>query len=305
MVGPEYISMAAAEAARPRRVMKKAYASYPWRLVTFFILGALSMGILIPYNDPTLAATLEGTKRGSGTGAASPYVISMNHFNIRVLPDIVNALIMTSVFSAGNNLVFSAARTLHGMALEGRAPTLFARCNRNGLPYYAVAASLAFCLLGFLQVSNNSSTVLNWLVGIIVASYLLNYVGTCITYLHFYAALRRQGISRDTLPYKGYLQPYAGWFALVGTIVMTLIIGFEIFIDGQWDVQTFFLDYTMVGFFVVAYGFWKVVKRTRYVWPGTADLGLGGLKKEIDEYEAGVVVPVRKGVRGFWNGLYE
>ncbi|KAI3065378.1 hypothetical protein CBS147353_8435 [Aspergillus niger] len=305
MVGPEYISMAAAEAARPRRVMKKAYASYPWRLVTFFILGALSMGILIPYNDPTLAATLEGTKQGSGTGAASPYVISMNHFNIRVLPDIVNALIMTSVFSAGNNLVFSAARTLHGMALEGRAPTLFARCNRNGLPYYAVAASLAFCLLGFLQVSNNSSTVLNWLVGIIVASYLLNYVGTCITYLHFYAALRRQGISRDTLPYKGYLQPFAGWFALVGTIVMTLIIGFEIFIDGQWDVQTFFLDYTMVGFFVVAYGFWKVVKRTRYVWPGTADLGLGGLKKEIDEYEAGVVVPVRRGVRGFWNGLFE
>ncbi|GLA19331.1 hypothetical protein AnigIFM62618_007000 [Aspergillus niger] len=305
MVGPEYISMAAAEAARPRGVMKKAYASYPWRLVTFFILGALSMGILIPYNDPTLAATLEGTEQESGTGAASPYVISMNHFNIRVLPDIVNALIMTSVFSAGNNLVFSAARTLHGMALEGRAPTLFARCNRNGLPYYAVAASLAFCLLGFLQVSNNSSTVLNWLVGIIVASYLLNYVGTCITYLHFYAALRRQGISRDTLPYKGYLQPYAGWFALVGTIVMTLIIGFEIFIDGQWDVQTFFLDYTMVGFFVVAYGFWKVVKRTRYVWPGTADLGLGGLKKEIDEYEAGLVVPVRKGVRGFWNGLFE
>lgn len=62
--------MAAAEAARPRRVMRKAYASFPWRLVTFFILGVLSMGILIPYNDPTLAATLGGSGHESGTGAA-------------------------------------------------------------------------------------------------------------------------------------------------------------------------------------------------------------------------------------------
>lgn len=62
--------MAAAEAARPRRVMRKAYAAYPWRLVTFFILGVLSMGILIPYNDPTLAATLGSSGHESGTGAA-------------------------------------------------------------------------------------------------------------------------------------------------------------------------------------------------------------------------------------------
>ncbi|KAK1145551.1 hypothetical protein N8T08_004109 [Aspergillus melleus] len=258
MVGPEYISMAAAEAERPRTVMKKAYSAFVWRLMFFFIGGALCMGIVLPYDDPVLAATLDGTREGSGTGAASPYVISMNHFNIHGLPSLVNALIMTSVFSAGNNLVFSGARTLHGMALEGQAPAFLAICSRAGLPYYAVACTMAFSALGFLQVSNSSATVLNWLVSIITACYLLNYFGTCITYLHFHAACRRQGIDRASLPYKGRFQPFAAWYAVFGTGVMTLILGFDLFFDGQWDTTSFFLNYTMIGFFVVAFGFWKV-----------------------------------------------
>ena len=67
MVGPEYISMAAAEAERPRSVMRKAYSAFVWRLMFFFLGGALCMGIVLPYDDPTLKARLES---GSGTGAA-------------------------------------------------------------------------------------------------------------------------------------------------------------------------------------------------------------------------------------------
>ncbi|KAL2014874.1 hypothetical protein VTN00DRAFT_2399 [Thermoascus crustaceus] len=301
MVGPEYISMAAGETERPRKIMRKAYSSFVWRLMFFFCLGALCIGIVIPYNDETLAATIAGSRKGSGTGAASPYVIAMNHFNIRILPDIVNALIMTSVFSAGNILVFSAARTLHGMSLEGKAPTFFSKCSKSGLPYYSVLAAMAFCLLGFLQVSHSSATVLNWLVSVITASYLLNYLGTCVTYLHFYASLRKQGVDRNTLPYKGRFQPYAAWYAVGGTAVMTLILGYNLFIDGQWDITSFLLDYTMVGFFTAAFVVWKVCKRTKYVWAGTADLGLGGTKKEIELYEESCVPLPQGKAAGFFS----
>ncbi|PLB46228.1 hypothetical protein P170DRAFT_467331 [Aspergillus steynii IBT 23096] len=305
MVGPEYISMAAAEAERPRTVMKKAYSAFVWRLMFFFLGGALCMGIVLPYDDPVLAATLDGTREGSGTGAASPYVISMDHFNIKGLPSLVNALIMTSVFSAGNNLVFSGARTLHGMALEGQAPAFLSRCNRAGLPYYAVACTMVFSALGFLQVSNSSATVLNWLVSIITASYLLNYFGTCITYLHFHAACRRQGVDRNSLPYKGLFQPYAAWYTVFGTGIMMLVLGFDLFFDGQWDTTSFFLNYTMIGFFVVTFIFWKVARRSRYVWPGTADLQFNGLKAEIDTYEACFVPKKRGRVGRIFNGLFE
>ncbi|KAB8214856.1 amino acid permease-domain-containing protein [Aspergillus novoparasiticus] len=285
MVGPEFISMAAGESERPRRVMRKAFASFGWRLMFFFCMGALCVGIVIPYNDPTLAAMLDGTKQGSGTGAASPYVISMNHFGIQVLPDIVNVLIMTSVLSAGNNVVFSASRTLYGMSLENKAPSWVSKTNRAGLPYNAVAIAMAFCLLGFLQVSNSSATVLNWLVSCIAGSYLLNYFGTCITYLHFYASVCRQGISRDNLPYRGRFQPYTAWYALCGTGVMVLVLGYNVFLSGGWDLKSFFLNYVIIGFYVLSFVFWKIFRRTRYVGIGKADLQLGGIKQEIDEYE--------------------
>ncbi|GES60070.1 general amino acid permease [Aspergillus terreus] len=303
MVGPEFISMAAGEAENPRRLMGRAFRSFVWRLMFFFIGGALCVGIVIPYNDPMLAEAISGDQ--SGTGAASPYVISMVKFGIKGLPDLVNALIMTSVLSAGNNVVFSAARTLHGMAIDGKAPAFFAKCTRFGLPYYAVIVALAFCLLSLLQLGNTSATVLNWLVGICTASYLLNYIGTVVTYLHFYESLKRQGVDRNTLPYKGYLQPYAAWYALVGTFVMTLILGYTVFINGNWDTTTFFTSYIMVGFFPVAFIFWKLVRRTTYVRPGTADLTLGSTKDDIDLYESLYERPKRGKVLDYLNSFFE
>ncbi|PYH45578.1 general amino acid permease [Aspergillus saccharolyticus JOP 1030-1] len=285
MVGPEYISMTAAEAERPRVIMRRAFSSFVWRLMVFFLAGALCMGIVLPSNDPTLAATLAGTRPGSGTGAASPYVISMMNLSIPILPHIVNLLILTSVLSAGNNLVYSASRTLHALALTHKAPALLAHCTSRGLPIYAIALTLAFSSLAFLQVQHTSATVLNWLVSVITASYLLNYLGTSITYLHFYTAVNAQGVARGTLPYRGWWQPWAGWFAVVGTGVMVLVLGWEVFMPGQWSVQTFVLDYAMIAVFVVLGVGWKLVTGSRWVRPREADLGVGGLRMEVDEYE--------------------
>lgn len=70
MVGPEFISMTAAEAENPRKLMRRAYNSFVWRLMFFFLGGALCVGIVIPYNDQLLLNYINGKKSGSGTGAA-------------------------------------------------------------------------------------------------------------------------------------------------------------------------------------------------------------------------------------------
>lgn len=103
IVGPEYIAMAAAEAKRPRIFVKAAFKTIYWRFGLFFALGALCVGIVLPWNDPTLQAILAGESSEKG-GGASPYVIAMSNLKIRILPDLVNALLITSVFSAGNTL---------------------------------------------------------------------------------------------------------------------------------------------------------------------------------------------------------
>ncbi|KAG6880271.1 hypothetical protein C0992_001840 [Termitomyces sp. T32_za158] len=139
IAGPDYVAMAAGESEYPRRNMPTAFT--------------------IPYNDPDLLNALSNARPGAGS---SPYVIAMEHLHIRVLPHIVNALILTAVFSAGNSYVYCASRTLLGLALEGKAPKFLTRCNSNGVPIYCVGVTLAISLLSFLQVSNNAAVVLQW-----------------------------------------------------------------------------------------------------------------------------------------------
>ncbi|CAK7232018.1 hypothetical protein SCUCBS95973_008120 [Sporothrix curviconia] len=303
--GPEYISMVASEAERPRKVLPPAFRSFIYRIMLFFVGSALCMGIVIPYNDPTLAAILGGTAQGSGTGAASPYVIAMERMHISFLPHLVNALIMTSVFSSGNGLLFAATRTLHGMALEGHAPRFFSRCTKAGVPIYALAMSLSFCLLAFLQVSNSSADVLTYLVDLVTCCQIINYLSTAVTFRHFYSALKKQNIDRSTLPYRGRFQPYTSYYAMFGLTFMLLAGGYDLFLSDGWSTMWFFLDYGMIFFFVVLVVVWKIVARSTYVRPGKADISLGGLKEEIDHYEEMFIPREPSKVGKYVNKLFE
>jgi amino acid transporter len=218
----------------------------------------------------------------------------MKRLKISGLPHLVNALIMTSILSAGNGLLYAAARTLHGMALEGHAPRFFSKCTKQGVPIYALLCALAFCLLAFLQVNSSSAIVMTYLVTLITCCQMLNYGFTALTYRHFFSSLKKQGISRDTLPYKGRFQPYTSYVAMGGTLFMLLAGGYDLFLKGGWSIKWFFLTYAMIVFFVLAFVFWKLVFKSTYVRPGTADLSLGGLKEEIDAYEQ-MFIPTEHG----------
>lgn len=137
--------------------------------IELIILGALCVGIVIPYNDPTLVAILSGKSSGGGTAAASPYVIAMKNLGVDGLPHLVNALLCTSIFSAGNTYTYCATRTLYGMALEGRAPKALRYCTKNGVPLFALLVVMIFPCLSFLQLGSGSAIVLTWLIDLITA----------------------------------------------------------------------------------------------------------------------------------------
>ena len=99
--------------------------------------------------------------------SCSPYVVAMNRLRIGVLPDIVNAMVLGASFSAGNSYVYCASRSLFGLALEGKAPRIFTRCTRQGVPIYCVGLVLVISLISFLQVSSGSAVVLNWFVNLV------------------------------------------------------------------------------------------------------------------------------------------
>lgn len=291
-VGPEYISIVAAESKHPRLYVKNAFKTAYWRFGVFFVGGALCTGIVVAYNDPTLVAV--NSSSGGSTAAASPYVIAMSNLGISVLPDIVNALLVTTVFSAGNTYTYCATRSLYGLSIEGRAPRFFQKCTKGGVPIYCVLVVLAFPFLSFLQLSNSSSQVLTWLIDVSTAAAIIDYIIVCWTYLAFYRACKEQGFDRSKLSYTGWFQPYSAWIGLVWMLIIVTCYGYTCF--KPWSITGFFTHYTMQLFVLILFLGWKLIKRTRFLSPKEIDLAWEA--PEITAYEEAASVddpPV-----GFW-----
>ncbi|KAI1385380.1 amino acid permease/ SLC12A domain-containing protein [Hypoxylon trugodes] len=278
VVGPEYLAMVAGESKRPRTYLKNGFKTVYWRFGIFFIGGALCVGIVLPYTDPKLA------NAGNGTADGSPYVIAMQNLGIGALPHLVNALLITSIFSAGNAYTYCAMRSLYGLACEGQAPRIFQKTLKNGIPIYAFAVVMIFPFLSLLTISNNSAKVVTWLQSLTQGAQMINYIVMSLTYIFFYYATKAQGIDRRTLPYYGYFQPYCGYIALTWMIIIEAIFGYSVFYKDKWDIGTFFSNYTMALVAFCTFFGWKIFRRTRYVSPAEADLVWD--KPAVDAYEA-------------------
>lgn len=279
VVSAEYLSMTAGEAKNPRKTMAKAFRTVLARLVLFYIGGSLSVTILIAYNDPTYVEK----SSDSSNAAASPYVVAMQNLGIDVLPHIVNAVIVTSAFSAGLSYTYCSSRALYSLSLKGFVPSFFQYCTNKGVPIYCVGVSIAFSFLSLMQLGDSGMKVLNFMVSLCTGSQILNYAMMGITYLCFYRACKAQGIDRNNFTFKSWFQPYG---AIVVTCILWCVVGilgYEVFMPGRWQVDTFLFNYVMLFVAIGIFIFWKVWKRTLFIRPEDADLQTG--LEEIEEHE--------------------
>lgn len=290
IVGPEYISMVAAEAKRPRIYIKTAFKTVYYRFFIFFFGSALAVGIVVAYNDKNLTENA-----GGSSASASPYVVAMTNMGITVLPDIVNALMLTSIFSAGNTYTYCATRSLYGLALEGRAPRFLRKCTASGVPIYCFAIVMLFPFLSFLQVSGGSAEAITWFVELITAGALIDFMVMNITFIFYWRACKAQGVDRRMMPYYGRFQPYGAIIALVVQFLVTLFYGYKAF--DNFTAEKFFRNYTMQILAPILYIGWKIIKKTRIVKPHECDLVWDA--PTIDRYEASFMHPPV----GFWTEM--
>lgn len=297
VVGPEYLSMLAGEVKYPRKYLKNAFKVTYIRFAFFFIGSALCVGIVIPYNDKTLLEILTGASGGAGTAAASPYVIAMKNLGVTGLPHLTNALLCTSIFSAGNAYTYYGTRSLYSLAIEGHAPKFLRKCTKSGVPIYCLCITILFAFLGFLNVSSSSAKVLTWFTNIITGAQIIDYIVICITYLFFYRAVKAQGIDRRSLPYFGWMQPYGTWVAMIFLTLVVTCYGYSVFLPGSFTADGFLTYYLMVLVAPVLFFGWKLLKRTKFIPAKECDLVWH--KAVIDAYEASYEEPIV----GFWTEI--
>ena len=82
---------------------------------------------------------------------------------IRGLDHVINAIALIFVLSAANTDLYISSRTLYGLALEGKAPIIFKRVNRFGVPYAALGASIVMACFAFLNIGKGPGKVLEYL----------------------------------------------------------------------------------------------------------------------------------------------
>lgn len=272
--GVEMIAVAAGEAENPRKNIPKAVRRTFWRILFFYVLGSLGVGLLVPYNDPQLS---------NGTGArASPWVIAVQQASVSGLPSVINAVILTSATSSANAFLYTGSRYLFALAQNRQAPRFFLKCSKRGVPYYCVAVSATISLLTYMSsgVNGGAEQVFAWFLNLTTIANIFTWLSIAVASLRFTAALKAQGVSRDSLPFKAPLQPYLAWATIVFFSLVVIFSGWFVFTNGNWNTSTFFTYYIGVVIYFGFYAFWKILKRQPMPPASEVDLWTG--KAAID-----------------------
>ncbi|KPM42523.1 Dicarboxylic amino acid permease [Neonectria ditissima] len=272
--GIENITVAAAETKNPRHAIPMAARRIFVRIVLFYIITIFMVGLVVASTDEQLVDS-------TGNASQSPFVIAARNAGIKVVPSIVNAVVLTSAWSAGNSNMLGGSRILYGMAAQGQAPAVFMRLNRFGIPYLAVALYGLFMALGYMTLSHSASTVFDWLQDLVSISTLVNWITICIVYLRFLYGCKKQGIDRRReLPWAAPFQPYTTWASLILFVVLFFTGGFTTFIHGHWAIESFISSYFNLPFILVVYFGYKLWYKTKVI--PLEDLPIRAL---IDWYE--------------------
>ncbi|OSC97918.1 hypothetical protein PYCCODRAFT_1471421 [Trametes coccinea BRFM310] len=250
--GVELVSLAAGESASPHKSVPRAIRATFFRIVIFYILTILTIGLNINYQDPTLLSSAT-----SSNVAASPVTVVFQRAGFGAAAHVINAVLLTAVLSATNSCFYASSRMLLSMAREGHAPRIFGWVNGRGVPVPALLLSLAVSFVTFLTTIWGEGVVFTWLLDLTGISSLLVWGTVGVISLRFRAAWRAQGRSLDDLPYRQPLFPVLPIATVVLSILMFAAQGYSAGIAQPFSPQNIVATYLGLFVYIVCYiGYW-------------------------------------------------
>lgn len=311
--GVEMAFVASGEAINPRKTIPSATKRTFCIVLVIYVLTIFSVSINIYSGDPRLQpyftgsynARYEAAQREVGTQwqlshkchnyvyyrdkepmdlNSSPWVLALQNFGLCSFAAVFNGILIFFTSGAEVCSLFSSSRTLYAMAVQRKAPTIFQRCSKRGVPYASVIFSGMFGVVGYLAVDSGAVENFNVLSNMSSASTSIIWMGLNVSFLRFYYALktRRDIISRDekSYPYRSPLQPYLALYGLFGCFLFIIFMGFTNFIHHFWDVKSFFSAYGGLILFIVCYFGYKTIGTSKIQRLDQLDMDTG--RRETD-----------------------
>ncbi|MBD8027345.1 amino acid permease [Ureibacillus sp. Re31] len=254
--GTELLGITAGETDDPGKNIPIAVRSVFWRILLFYILAILAIGLLIPYTDSRLL---------SEDVAVSPFTLVFDKLGVAFAASVMNAIILTAMLSAGNSGLYASSRMLWQLAVDGKAPKIFAKLNKRGIPVYALLATLAVGCLAFLSSFFGDGAVYMWLLNASGLSGFIAWIGIAISHYRFRKAYQLQGRDLSLLPYKAKLYPFGPLFALVVCIIVIVGQNYTAFIGESIDWYGVAVSYIGIPLFLALWLGYKIKYKTKVV----------------------------------------
>lgn len=228
-LGTELVGVTVGEAQNPRKTIPRAIKLTFYRILFFYCLSVFFLGMLVPYNDDKL---LLANKAGTNA-SASPFVVAIKNARIRHLPGLLNACILLFTFSASNSDLYIASRTIYGLAEQGHAPRFLTYTDKRGVPVAALGVSALFCLLAFLNVTDDAKTVFTYFTNLVTIFGLLTWISILVTHIYFVKARKAQGILDKDMPYVAPFGLIGSYIALFFCCLIAITKNFPVFVHDK------------------------------------------------------------------------
>ncbi|KAJ7440063.1 amino acid permease/ SLC12A domain-containing protein [Mycena galericulata] len=253
--GTESIGITAGEQRNPTRNVPRVINRVFFRILIFYILTVILIGFDIPYNFPNLS-----TK----TTATSPFTLVFAQAGSKIGGSFMNAVILTSVISAGNHALFAGARVVYGLAAIGQAPRLFLHTNRNGVPWVAVLAvsSVSLIFFGASFLPGGAGQIWSWAQNLVGVSNQIAWWCIGVSSWRFRRAWVAQGRKINELKFPNPLGGFAAPVVVFSTSAIILLQGWSAW-KGGFDKIAFVSNYIELPVFALLYLIWRLVKHTR------------------------------------------
>ncbi|EOD5838330.1 amino acid permease [Listeria monocytogenes] len=262
--GTEMVGIAAGESATPETSVPKAIKQVFWRILLFYIFAIFIIGMIIPYTNPNLLSA-EATDV-----AISPFTLVFEKAGLAFAASVMNAVILTSVLSAGNSGLYASTRMLWAMARDKKAPKFLGKVNRRGIPMAALIVTTIVGAMTFITtLTENGTVIYTWLLSASGLTGFIAWVGIAISHYRFRKAFIRQGHDLSELKYKAKFFPFGPILALVLCILVIVGQDYAAFLKPEFTNPAWWqkigISYIGLPIFLVFWLSFKFTNKTKVI----------------------------------------
>ncbi|EAE2768297.1 TPA: amino acid permease [Listeria monocytogenes] len=262
--GTEMVGIAAGESATPETSVPKAIKQVFWRILLFYIFAIFIIGMIIPYTNPNLLSA-EATDV-----AISPFTLVFEKAGLAFAASVMNAVILTSVLSAGNSGLYASTRMLWAMARNKKAPKFLGKVNRRGIPMAALIVTTIVGAMTFITtLTENGTVIYTWLLSASGLTGFIAWVGIAISHYRFRKAFIKQGHDLSELKYKAKFFPFGPILALILCILVIVGQDYAAFLKPEFTNPAWWqkigISYIGLPIFLVFWLSFKFTNKTKVI----------------------------------------